>query len=140
MNDSGFGVDPTDDVESDGEIFERDVTEDDLVEQIREARETLEHLEDNPDEVLAVGVVVAYTDETTQTCTHDDHEHVADGMVMRLINPTAHEGYRDVASLLQDAEQFDAQLEDIKLAGGDGPDVEAMGVSLGDLFGGGPMG
>lgn len=106
MSNDNIGVDAVDGI---GE----DVTADDIAEEVAELREMLKQVEDNPEEVLSVGVVVAFTGETTQT---NPDGQVAEGMAMRLLNPTAHEGYRDVGSLLRDAQMFDEKLEQMKLA------------------------
>lgn len=114
-------------------------TKDELSDQIAEVRERLKRIEEDPEDLLAVGVVIAYTDETTEMCGHEGHDHVTDGMVVRLLNPTAHEGYDDIGSLMQDIHTFDEQCEEIKLEGGDRQGPEVMGVSLDDLLGGGSM-
>ena len=107
------------------------LTEDEIVEQIQEVRGYLDYLEDNPDEMLAMGLVIALTDETTMLNNDDE---VTDGIALRMINPQAHHGYRDVREILTDAEAFDRHLENIKLEDGDSPEPKM--VRMGALFGG----
>lgn len=117
------------------DIEDETISTEEMKDSLAELREDIQHLEDNPSDLLAIGVVVAYTDETTKVCSCEGHDHVSDGMVLRMVNPTAHTGYRELGSLLEDVHTFDEQCDDIKLSS---PDVEAqaMPVGLGDLLGG----
>ncbi len=116
-------------------IEDETISTEEMKESLADLREDIQHLEDNPDDLLAIGVVVAYTNETTKVCSHDDHDHISDGMVLRMINPTAHTGYRELGSLLEDVDSFDDHCDELKLSTPD-EEAEAIPVGLGDLLGG----
>lgn len=103
------------------------LSEEEIQEQIAEAREYLRYAEENPDEVLAFGMVLAMNHETTML---DDDNEVTSGVALRFINPRAHLAYRDLSELLRDTDAFDEHLEQMKLARDSEPDIAG-------LFGGG---
>lgn len=118
-------------------IDDETISTEEMKESLADLREDIQHLEDNPDDLLAIGVVVAYTNDTTKVCSHDGHDHISDGMVLRMINPTAHTGYRELGSLLMDVKSFDEHCDDIKIeTADDEPEHPAMAVGLDDLLGG----
>jgi len=121
------------------EMFEQELSEAEVVAQIREVKEQLTYLEEHPEEFLAFGMVCAYTNETTKVAECDcGHEHPSDGFTMRLINPRAHEGYYNIGELLVDLDAFDRNVDELKIRDEDsGPEVVGIGALLG---GGGPFG
>lgn len=115
------------------EMFGEEMSEDEIVAQIREARKQLEYLEEHPNEFLALGIVCGYTSETTKVSDCDcGEEHPTEGFLMRLINPRGHEGYYNIAELLHDLDAYDHNVDELKIREDetDEPDIVGIGALL----------
>lgn len=111
MSDDDLTVEPTDsmDDEQSEPPFDREAR---FTAELAEMKERMDEAVRDGENVFAAGMIVAFTPDTSIT---DEDGDTAEGIVMRVVNPTAHKDYDNIADVLNEVDAFDRNVEELEI-------------------------